>query len=161
TGAAMSNPQNAASASDATGYFVDMLFRPGPATANAGNQGTVGAATGSPEQQRLDPATRAEIDRIVVRGISQGGLTDDDRGYLAQLISQRTGLPQDEAQRRVSDVENKAKEAADKTVKAGSFVSFWMFMALLFGAVAATIAGIVGGDLRDAELAGRRSALAR
>jgi len=37
----------------------------------------------------------------------------------------------------------------DAVRKAASFVSFWSFMALLFGAVAATLAGILGGDLRD------------
>jgi hypothetical protein len=178
TGAALSNPQNQASASDATGYFVDMLFRP-TAGPNSSNQGATGAAPGSATvgaapsgpgagasvssaQQRLDPESRAEVTRIVARGVAQGGLTDDDRTYLAQLVSQRTGLPQDEAQRRVSDVEGKAKQtakdAADKAAKAGSYFSFWLFMALLFGAAAATLGGIVGGDLRDNEPAGRRMA---
>jgi len=58
--------------------------------------------------------------------------------------------PQPEAQRRVSDTEIKAKDsikdAADQAAKAGSFFSFWMFMALLFAA--ATLRGIVGGELR-------------
>jgi uncharacterized membrane protein len=31
------------------------------------------------------------------------------------------------------------------------YFSFWTFMSLLFGAVAATLAGILGGQLRDAE----------
>jgi hypothetical protein len=170
TGAAMSNPQNTAGASDTTGYFVDMLFRPSSATANAGSppqtsanpgSGTVGAAPAGPAsagaissgQQHLDAESRAEVTRIVARGVAQGGMTDEDRSYLAQLVSQRTGLPQDEAQRRVSEIEGKtketAKEAADKAAKAGSYLSFWTFMSLLFGAAAATLGGIVGGDLRD------------
>src|SRR5262249_24259194 len=95
-------------------------------------------------------------------GISQGGISDQDRTYLAQLVSQRTGIGQDEAQRRVSDVENKAKETAkdtaDKAAKAGAYLSFWMFMALLFGATAATLAGIEGGSLRDRDSFGRRAA---
>ncbi|MFL4968082.1 MAG: hypothetical protein ACJ8EU_05090 [Xanthobacteraceae bacterium] len=170
TGAAMSNPQNTASASDTTGYFVDMLFRPSSATASAGTQSpmsaapgsaTVGAAPAGPAaagsmssaQQRLDAESRAEVTRIVARGVAQGGLTDQDRTYLAQLVSQRTGLPPDEAQRRVTEVEGKAKETAkdvaDKAAKAGSYFSFWTFMSLLLGAAAATLGGIVGGDLRD------------
>src|SRR5215510_1217403 len=44
-----------------------------------------------------------------------------------------------------------AKEAADKTAKAGAYFSFWTFMSLLFGGVAATLAGMLGGQLRDAE----------
>jgi uncharacterized membrane protein len=30
-------------------------------------------------------------------------------------------------------------------------LSFWTFMSLLFGGMAATLAGILGGSLRDAE----------
>ena len=173
TDAAMSNPQNANATAEMTGYFVDMLFRPGPAGGPQMSQapgGTVGAAPAGPgaagavgnAQQRLDAESRAEVTRIVARGISQGGLSDQDRTYLAQLVSQRTGIGQDEAQRRVSDVENKAKETAkdtaDKAAKAGAYLSFWMFMALLFGATAATLAGIEGGSLRDRDSFGRRAA---
>ena len=75
--------------------------------------------------------------------------------YLAQLVSARTGLGPDEAQRRVADVEAKAretiKETADKAAKAGAYFSFWMFMSLLFGGTAATLAGMLGGQLRDDE----------
>ena len=42
-----------------------------------------------------------------------------------------------------------AGEATDAARKAATYVSFWSFMALLFGAVAATLAGILGGELRD------------
>ncbi len=42
-----------------------------------------------------------------------------------------------------------AADAADAARKAAAYVSFWSFMALLFGAVAATLAGILGGELRD------------
>jgi hypothetical protein len=38
---------------------------------------------------------------------------------------------------------------ADAARKAAAYLSFWSFMALLFGAVAATLAGILGGELRD------------
>lgn len=37
----------------------------------------------------------------------------------------------------------------DAARKAAAYVSFWSFMALLFGAVAATLAGMLGGELRD------------
>ena len=45
--------------------------------------------------------------------------------------------------------ERAAKEAADKAAKAASMFSFWTFMALLMGAVAATVGGIFGGSQRD------------
>jgi hypothetical protein len=43
------------------------------------------------------------------------------------------------------------KETADKAAKAGAYFSFWTFMSMLFGGVAATLAGMLGGQLRDAE----------
>jgi hypothetical protein len=110
----------------------------------------------SPAQpSALDSETRAEVTRVVLHGVSQAGLDDNDRAYLAQVVSARTGLPPDEAKRRVAMVESKARdavnEAADKTAKAAAYFSFWTFMSLLFGGVAATLAGILGGQLRDGE----------
>jgi hypothetical protein len=176
-GVAMSNPENQDKAGGALAYFVDVMFRPAPAGGGqapvAGQPGTVGAAPATPGgagamaagQGRLDAETRAEVARVLVRGVDQGGLTEEDRAYLAQLVAQRTGLPPDEAQRRVREVETKAKEsakeAADKAATAGAFFSFWSFMALLFGAVCATLAGMLGGELRDADSFGRRAEAAR
>jgi glucan phosphoethanolaminetransferase (alkaline phosphatase superfamily) len=42
-----------------------------------------------------------------------------------------------------------AAETTDAARKAAAYASFWSFMALLFGAVAATLAGMLGGELRD------------
>jgi hypothetical protein len=67
------------------------------------------------------------------------------------VVAARTGLSPEEAQRRVSEVEAKAREAADTAGKAAAYVSFWTFMALLFGGAAATLGGMLGGQLRDAE----------
>jgi hypothetical protein len=156
TGATARN-QPTATSTAASDYFVDLLFRPGPApaTANAPRPpDTVGVAAAGTAQS-LNAETRAEAGRILVRSISQGRLDDNDRTYLAQVVSARTGLPPDEAQRRVDDVEAKAraaaKDTADKAAKAGAYFSFWTFMSLLFGAAAATLAGMLGGQLRDAE----------
>jgi hypothetical protein len=38
---------------------------------------------------------------------------------------------------------------AEAARHAAAYVSFWSFMSLLFGAVAATLAGLLGGELRD------------
>jgi hypothetical protein len=101
------------------------------------------------------------VTRILVRSVAQGRLDDDDRGYLAQVVAARTGLAPDEAERRVTDVEGKArdsvKEAAEKAAKAGAYFSFWTFMSLLMGAAAATLGGIFGGNQRDEELFGGRA----
>lgn len=42
----------------------------------------------------------------------------------------------------------RCQDAADKAAKAAAYFAFWSFMALLFGAVAAT----VGGNQRDDDL---------
>jgi hypothetical protein len=154
-GAAAAATARGEPASAATDYFVDLLFRPGPAPAtNNAASATVGVAAAG-TQPALNAETRAEATRVLVRSIAQGRLDDTDRAYLAQVVSARTGLPPDEAQRRVTEVEGKAraaaKEAADKTAKAGAYFSFWTFMSLLFGGAAATLAGMLGGQLRDAE----------
>jgi hypothetical protein len=156
---ARSNNTSQPASAAPTDYFVDLMFRPSPngvATANSATPpatDTVGTAAGGPPA--LNAETRAEATRILVRGVSQGGLDDNDRGYLAQVIAARTGLSPDEAKQRVASVESKAKEAVkettDKTAKAGAYFSFWTFMSLLFGGVAATLGAMLGGELRDAE----------
>jgi hypothetical protein len=160
---AAARDQSASTAASPTDYFVDALFRPAPGTAAAAGQrpgaasadtATVGmAAAGA--QPALTAESRAEVNRILARSISQGRLDDADKTYLAQLVSARTGLAPDEAQRRVSETESKArdavKDATDKAAKTGAYLAFWTFMSMLFGAVAATLAGMLGGQLRDAD----------
>jgi hypothetical protein len=149
-----SEPATTASTSAPTEYFVDLLFRPGPGAATANGQrpasDTVGLAPAG-AQPALSNEARAEVNRVLVRSVAQGRLDDSDRAYLAQVVAARTGLSPDEAQRRVAEVESKARDAADKATKAGAYLSFWTFMALLFGGTAATLAGMLGGSLRDAE----------
>jgi hypothetical protein len=153
-----SEPASMTSASAPTDYFVDLVFRPAPGAATPSgqrpNSDTVGVAPAG-AQPALSSETRAEINRILVRSVGQGRIDDNDRAYLAQVVAARTGLSPDEAQRRVAEVESKAredaKEAADKVAKAGAYLSLWTFMSLLFGGTAATLAGILGGSLRDAE----------
>lgn len=146
--------QTGASATGVSDYFVDLMFRPAPSTATAAGQrpaaDTVGIAPAG-AQPALSNEMRAEMTRILARSATQGRLDDNDRAYLIQVVAARTGLSQDEAQRRVSDVEAKARDAADTAAKAAAYFSFWTFMALLFGGAAATLGGMLGGQLRDAE----------
>jgi hypothetical protein len=135
-----------------TDYFVDVLFRPGP-SASPNGPATVGNPGAAPPA--LSPEMRSEVTRILGRSLVQGQLDDNDRMYLAQMISARTGLPPDQAEQRVSEVATKARDtvkaAADKAASAGAYLSFWTFLSLLFGGTAATLAGVLGGQLRDAE----------
>src|SRR5262249_39067019 len=133
SGAAPDSARGAQAATTPIDYFVDVMFRPGPGGAAATAQSSPGETVGvSPQPAMLSADTRAEVTRIAARSISQGRLDDNDRAYLAQVVAARTGLSQEEAQRRVAEVESKAreavKEAADKTAKAGAYFSFWTFM---------------------------------
>jgi hypothetical protein len=49
----------------------------------------------------------------------------------------------------VTDVLNDAKAAADVARKAAVQLSLWLTLSLLFGAFAASLAAVEGGQLRD------------
>jgi hypothetical protein len=156
-GAAAKNDTSATASTAPVDYFVDVMFRPRPGEPGAAPGSaadTVGRAPAGSEPT-LSDATRAEVTRIVLRGVQQAQLDEADRAYLARVVAARTGLSPDEAQRRVVETEGKAreavKEAGDKAAKAGAYFAFWSFMSLLFGAAAATLAAMLGGQLRDAE----------
>ncbi len=113
-----------------------------------------GQANGSAGRQQ------AQINRILITSLSPNGLSNDDRTYLAQLVAAQTGVSQDEAQQRVDTVTTQMKQdatqAAETARKAAAYVSFWTFMSLLFGAVCATLGGILGGDCVTSTSPGRR-----
>ena len=95
----------------------------------------------------------AQVGRILITAVAADNIAPDDRTYLAQIVSARTGMSMDDAQKRVDDIVNRARasvaQAADTARKAGAYLSFWTFMSLLFGAACATLGGMLGGDLRD------------
>ncbi len=167
----------ATSQSPSVDYFSDALLRPNPqngsqnagnganaasggaaATPASGNEGS-GTAASQSNGQGASPnglgarAQQAQVNRILITALSPSGLSNDDRTYLAQLVAAQTGVSQDEAQRRVDAVVNQMKQdatqAAETARKAAAYLSFWTFMSLLFGAVCATLGGVLGGDLRD------------
>jgi hypothetical protein len=163
------------SQSPSVDYFSDTLLRPNPqnagnganagaaggaaaATPPSGNEGNGNAASqpngqGSQSSGQGARGQQAQVNRILVTALSPSGLSNDDRTYLAQVVAAQTGVSQDEAQRRVDSViaqmKQDATQAAETARKAAAYVSFWTFMSLLFGAVCATLGGILGGDLRD------------
>jgi hypothetical protein len=120
-------------------YFVELLLRPNPA----------GQSTASP-QGASDVTLRREIGRIFARSLLEGGqLSVADRTYLVQLVASRAGVDQAEANKRVSDILNQAKAAADEARSAAAKIALWLTAAMLVGAFAASLAAIEGGQLRD------------
>lgn len=132
------------------GYFVDSLFRKDTMAAST--------ATVNSEQANVTPAV--EVSRIFMSTIRAGTLSADDTRYVGQVVAQRTGLSQQDAEKRVSDTyarlqakmreaENAAKEAADTTRKASAHAALWLFISLLAGAFIASLSATYGGRRRD------------
>lgn len=114
-------------------YIVDALFR--------SDRPDSSAASGT--------AMRGEAGRILALSVAPGGVPDADRTYLAQLVSSRTGISQDEAQRRVDDAITKTRQAADAARKAAMRFSLFTAFAMLIGAFIAGVAAKIGGHHRD------------
>jgi hypothetical protein len=127
----------AGSSSNPSRVFVDRLFRvdqPGTTTASSGN----------------NEAARGEVLRLWTSSFRESGdLAANDRTYLARLVATQTGMTQPEAEKRVNDVIQEAKAAADRARSGTAKLAFWMTAALLFGAFAASWAAVEGGQLRD------------
>jgi hypothetical protein len=140
-GAAQGATQNS-TAGAPSGYLVDSLFRKSTPDAN-----------GSPAD------ARGEAVRIIASSVTSGDMPAADKTYLAQLVAARTGLSQDEAQKRVDDLvakskqaEQKVREAADAARKAARDVAFFTAFSLLIGAFIAAVSAKIGGHHRDALL---------
>jgi hypothetical protein len=143
-------------AGSALDTVIDTMLRP-TTTAQAAAPAPLPAATpaqavrartgvGTPT---TDDDSRAEISRILASSITTGGLTAENRSYLAQVIAQRTGMSQQEAERRVDAAVNGAREAADKARRAAILTSFVTAAGLIVSLGAAWWAAMKGGEHRD------------
>jgi len=135
-----------------TGYMIDALFRDsakGAMPSTSVENGTSGAA-----------ASHAEVTRIFIHSIRAGSLSSEDIHYIGQMVAQRTGLSQQDAEIRVSDLYNQlqaklmaaeasVKDKADKARKASAYAALWLFISLLIGAFVASLAATWGGRQRD------------
>jgi hypothetical protein len=125
-------PGGGSSVEPAIAYDLDRLLRTDrPAPADAETYG------------------RAEAGRIEMAASGRQPLAPDDRAYLVQLVSKRTGVPQPEAERRVEDFITKATRAIRKARRSAVVVGFLTGAALLLGAVVAWAAAEIGGRERD------------
>jgi hypothetical protein len=129
-----------ASSVDPSQVFVDRLFRNEAAAPAA----SAGANAGG------NQALRAEVLRLWTSDFRENNdLTSNNRTYVARVVSSQTGLSQADAEKRVAEVVTDAKAAADRARSAAAKLAFWMTAALLFGAFAAALAAVEGGQLRD------------
>lgn len=114
-------------------YIVDSLFR-----------------TDKPDTTTTQNP-RPEASRILAKGLLPGGnVSNDDRTYLARLVAARTGVSQDEAQKRVNDAITEARQEAEAARKATRDLALCIGFSMLIGAFIAGVAAKIGGDHRDA-----------
>lgn len=103
----------------------------------------------SPETGANGGDQREEVLHILARDAAMGDMPAADHDYLVQVVAARTGLNQAEAQKRVDDVVNQVKEAADKARKSAAAFSLFGAFSLLIGAFIAAVAAALGGRQRD------------
>jgi hypothetical protein len=116
---------------DANRYYIDSLFR----------------STQPPASN--DTSVRAEAGLIFAHALRQRELNADDKNYLADTVSAKTGISRPEAEKRVTDVFGQDQEATERVRKAVAHSLYWLFVALLLGAFSASLAATFGGRQRD------------
>jgi len=147
-------------------YWIDSLFRPADAADAAPAPGT--DASRSAHSQRSAAEVAKEVTSIYAQALQNGKLPEEDARYVAQLVAERSGLTQAQAQERVQksfeqaqqqiaqakakveEAEVKAKEAAETARKVAAHSMLWLFVALLIGAFVASLSATWGGRQRDA-----------
>lgn len=156
----MSNSDSSTqSENNAVAYFVDSLFR----TENRAAPATPSTdmTMPAPQEQPLTTRDIEEVTRIFMNLSRTEPMPQEDVQYVGQLIAKRTGLTQQEAEKRVTEVytraqarlnemEATAKETADEARKASAYAALWIFVSLLIGAFVASLAATLGGRQRDA-----------
>jgi hypothetical protein len=141
TMAASNVASKAAVSLDPQAYFVDTLFRAPP-----------GATPAAGSLQDF----RGEATRILANGAMAGSVSDNDKAYLAQIVSANTGLSPADATTRVNEVltavddaKAKAAEAAETARKWTVLGAFLTAASLLVSGVGAYWAAMKGGNHRD------------
>lgn len=118
-------------AAEANRYFIDSLFR--------SNQ-----ISSAPDQ-----SLRSEISAVFAHSLHQRELAAEDRNYVADVVAVKTGLARPEAEKRVTEVFGRDQQAIDNARKAVAHSLYWLFVALLLGAFAASFSATFGGRQRD------------
>jgi hypothetical protein len=139
TGASQGAANSAAQASGPMDGYVDTLLR-------SNNPGQ------SPTPQNSSPNdSRAELVRLFSTSFKSGSeMSAADRSYVSKVVAARTGLSEQDADKRVAEVTAQVKSDLDKARKATAQLAFWLAASLLLiGAFSAALAATEGGGLRD------------
>jgi hypothetical protein len=114
-----------------------------------------GLETGGDPARMTADQRRAEMARLLGQRLRQGDFPPGQRERLAQLVGAEYGLPPAEAQARINRLEAEARQtiaqaetearaAAQATAEATATGAYWIFAALLLGAVAAVLGARLG-----------------
>jgi hypothetical protein len=108
-----------------------------------------------------DPASMTDNQRgnavvgLIEQRVRNGRWTPEQRARAVDLVERGAGVPQGEANRRVTAIEQnlaqaeqQAREAADAAARAASRAALWSFASLLIGAIVAAAAS--AGGVRNA-----------
>jgi hypothetical protein len=96
-----------------------------------------------------DTEARASIARTLVAAAAAGQLTPAQKRTLAQIVSERTGISQAEAEQRIDQAYKDAVSALEAARKAAVLAGLATATALLAGLLAAWYAAQKGGNHRD------------
>jgi len=101
----------------------------------------------APPEGIASAADKAEVGRILDTWASgTGNLPLGDRDRTVQLVARGVGVSSADALRRVKDVETRVRSdqtmRAERARKIARNASLWIALALLFGAIVATMAAI-------------------
>ena len=154
-----SESTSASTGQEVMNYLIDSLFRRNPTSTDTAAPGTASA----PAAASTFPTTelKLEVSRIFLHNRATETLPPQDLQYVGRLISQQTGLSQQEAEKRASEsyarmrenlqtMENAARDTADKARRSSASTSIWTFISMLLGAFFAGITATMAGRQRDA-----------
>ena len=107
------------------------------------------------KQQAGDLVSDPRFQTFVSQSVTQGSVTPEARQSLVDLVAQKQSVSPEQANSEVSawqqkllqakeTAKNSAITAADITASGVSKAALWTFAALLLGAIAATIGGLLG-----------------
>ncbi len=138
-------------------YLIDALLRKDAAVKTGAGLNVSSALNSGTEESGKNSA---QLARIFENALTSGSLPAEDTRYLGEVVAQRTGLAQVDAEKKVVEVFNRmqvkakelevaARDAADKARKASAYASLWLFISLLIGAFVASLAATYGGRQRQ------------
>jgi hypothetical protein len=102
-----------------------------------------------------DSEARAVIARTLTAAVAAGQLTPVQKRTLAQIVSERTGISQADAEKRIDQAYTDAVTAIDNARKAAVLTGLATATALLIGLLAAWYAAQNGGRHRDENIPAR------